>query len=75
MSDKQEVQVISSGVDSLIARLRDEGVAEGKRKADKISQDAEKKAKATPASRPMPNCAPAVSEVTGWLRVNMITMP
>lgn len=47
MSDKQEVQVISSGVDSLIARLRDEGVAEGKKKADKIVQDAEKKAIAT----------------------------
>ena len=47
MNDKQQAEVVSSGVDALIARLRDEGVTEGKKKADKIMRDAEKKAKAT----------------------------
>ena len=42
MSDKQQAEIISSGVDSLIARLRDEGVADGKKKADKFVQDAMK---------------------------------
>lgn len=47
MSEKQQAEVISSGVDALISRLRDEGVAEGKKKAEKIVADAEKQAKAT----------------------------
>ena len=47
MSNTQQSEVISSGVDALIARLRDEGVTEGKKKADEIVKDAEKQAKDT----------------------------
>jgi len=50
MSDNPQPQVISSGVDALIARLRDEGVTEGKKAADKILQDAERKARDTLAA-------------------------
>ena len=46
MNDKQQAEVISSGVDALIARLRDQGVAEGRKTADEIVQTAEKKAMA-----------------------------
>lgn len=46
MSDKQQAEVVSSGVDALIARLRDEGVTEGKKQAQSIVRAAEKKAKA-----------------------------
>ena len=47
MSDNQHAEVISAGVDALIARLRDEGVTAGKKEADRILQEAEKKALAT----------------------------
>lgn len=46
MSEKQQAEVVSSGVDALIARLRDEGVTEGKKKAEEIVQNAEKMANA-----------------------------
>ena len=45
MSDKQQA-VISSGVDALIGRLRDEGVTEGQKRADELVRNAEEKAKA-----------------------------
>jgi len=46
MNDQHKPAVVSSGVDALIARLRDEGVAEGKQKAEAIVAEAEAKARA-----------------------------
>ena len=45
MNDRHKPEVVSSGVDALIARLRDEGVAEGKQQAEGIVAEAEAKAR------------------------------
>ena len=45
MSDRQQPENISSGVDALISRLREEGVAAGQSEAEKIVTAAEAKAK------------------------------
>ena len=45
MSDQHKPEVVSSGVDALIARLRDEGVTEGKETAARLIAEAEEKAR------------------------------
>ena len=45
MTNEHKPEVVSSGVDALIARLRDEGVAEGKQQAETIIAEAETKAR------------------------------
>lgn len=50
MNAKPQAEAVASGVDALIGRLRDEGVTEGKKQAEKIVADAERKAKATLAT-------------------------
>ena len=47
MTEKHRPEVISSGVDALIERLRDEGVADGKKRAEQIVREAERSARAT----------------------------
>ncbi len=45
MSDHEKAVKVSSGVDTLIQRLRDEGVADGQARAEKIVSEAEARAK------------------------------
>ncbi len=45
MSDQEKAVKVSSGVDALIQRLRDEGVADGQARAEKIVAEAEARAK------------------------------
>ena len=45
MSDRQQPETISSGVDALISRLREEGVNAGQTEAEKLVAAAEAKAK------------------------------
>lgn len=47
MTEKHRPEVVSSGVDALIERLRDEGVADGKKRAEQIVREAERSARAT----------------------------
>lgn len=44
MSDKDHAAKVSSGVEALIDRLRDEGVTEGRKEAQKIVEEAEARA-------------------------------
>ena len=44
MSDREQSVKVSSGVDTLIQRLRDEGVADGRQRAEKIVAEAEARA-------------------------------